>query len=100
MIQHTPLDHFFRSGDHLTLTLGADGSYTFAFTFPGELDENETGTYTVDGNTLTTVPVETDAGEFTVDRDGDTMTLTGLDTSDFGEQGNEEAATIVITLTR
>ena len=87
-------------GAALTLTLGPDVSYIFAFTFPGEPDENETGTYTVNGSTFTTTPVEGIPEEFTIERDGDTMTLTGEDMSDFGGEGNEEAATVVITLTR
>ena len=41
-------------GATMSLTLNADGTYSWAFVFPGEPTENETGTYTVSGNTLTT----------------------------------------------
>ena len=34
-------------GATMSLTLNADGTYSWAFVFPGEPTENETGTYTV-----------------------------------------------------
>jgi hypothetical protein len=68
---------------------------------PGEEDELDSGTYTVVGNILTVSDsVEATTDEFTVARDGDTMTLTvSDDVFDFVE-GTEEAASLVITLTR
>ncbi len=88
-------------GASLTLLLGADGSYTFTFTSPDENDV-ETGTYSVSGSTITLT--ETDSIEietFEISRDENTMTLTDDDDMfEFDEQAGEEAAGVVITLTR
>ena len=83
----------------VTLVLGADATYTFTFTSPMET-ETETGTYTVSGSTLTLNPTEGEAETFTIVRNGDSMTLTGADTFEFDEQAGEEAATLVVTVTR
>ena len=87
-------------GVAMTLVLGADETYSWAFVFPGEPGEDEAGTYTVSGSTLTISETGTGSPEaFTIARDGDTMTLTLADVFDFTE-GIEEDATLVITLTR
>ena len=86
-------------GAALTLVLSADGTYSFVSVFPGEPDEDETGTYTVSGDVMTITPTGMDPETFAVSRDGDTMTLTDSDTFDFG-QGVEEDALLVITLVR
>ena len=87
-------------GAGLTLVLGADASYTVTFVFPPDPDEVETGAYTVTGTNLNLSPTGTGSPEtFTISRDGNTMTLTLADFFDFTE-GVEEAATMVITLTR
>ena len=86
-------------------TLGADGTYAFTFVF-GPENENETGTYTVSGNTLTIAaltPEALDPETMTISRDGDTMTLTAADLYDFTPDDNvndEEPATMVVVLTR
>ena len=90
-------------GAEVTLVLRADGTYTFTFTSTVEPTENETGTYTVLGNTMTVTPV-TPAGlepeEITLARVGDTLTLTLDDEIVFSDGGNAEAAVLVIVLTR
>ena len=83
----------------VTLVLGTDETYTFTFASPME-NETETGTFTVSGSTLTLNPTGGDPETFTVVRNGDSMTLTGTDTFEFDEQVGEEAATLVVTLTR
>ena len=85
-------------GAALEIVFDADGTYDFTFTFPGFPDENETGTYSVSGSTMTITPAGEAAETFTISRDGDTMTLTDADDFDFG--AGDEAATVVITLTR
>ena len=86
-------------------TLRADGTYTLSFVF-GEETENETGTYTVSGNTITVTPLTPEALDpetMAIVRDGDNMTLTMDDIYDFTPDDNvndEESATMVIVLTR
>jgi hypothetical protein len=88
-------------GAVMTLVLGTDGSYTFTLTIPGEETDNETGTYTASGTTLTFSETGTGSPEaFTISRDGDTMTLTDSDDEFDFTPGVEEDATLVITLTR
>ncbi len=87
-------------GATMSLTLNADGTYTWAFVFPGEPTEDETGTYTVSGNTLTTTEsLENFVETMAIVRSGDTLTLTLADVFDFTE-GVEVDATMVIVLTR
>ena len=87
----------------MTLVLGADGAYTFTNTSTVEPTENETGTYTVLGNTMTVTPVTPEghaAEEITIVRLGDTLTLTLDDEDVFTDGGQAEAAVLVIVLTR
>lgn len=86
-------------GAALTLVLNADGTYSFVSVFPGEPDEDETGTFSVSGDVMTITPTGLDPETFAIFRDGDTLTLTDSDTFDFG-QGVEEDALLVITLVR
>ena len=87
-------------GASLTLVLGVDETYSSTFVFPGEPTEEEMGTYTVSGSTLTLSETGTGRPEaYTISWDGDTMTLTLDDVFDFTE-GIEGAGTLVITLTR
>ncbi len=87
-------------GAAVTLVLVADATYTFTFV-SGLENENEAGGYTVTGTNLNLSPTGTVSPEtFTISRDGDTMTLTGSDTFEFDPEVGEEAATMVITLTR
>lgn len=91
-------------GAAATLTLGEDATYTLVITFtqfPDE-NENEAGTYVVTGSTLTLSLNGTGSPEpFTIVRDGDTMTLTATDDEfDFDDNGVDEPAIMVITLTR
>ena len=84
----------------MSLTLNADGTYTWAFVFPGDPTENETGTYTVSGNLMTINDSSEGSPEtLTIVRSGDTLTLTLADVFDFTE-GVEVDATMVIVLTR
>ena len=87
-------------GATMSLPLNADSTYSWAFVFPGEPTENETGTYTVSGNTMTINDSSQGSPEtFTIVRSGDTLTLTLADVFDFAE-GVEVDATVVIVLTR
>ena len=90
-----------QDGALVTLVLGADGTYDFTFVSDVELTENEVGTYTVSGSSLTIDPTGTAEGPetFTISRTGDTMTLTGADDHDF-TPGQWVDVTMVITLTR
>ena len=93
------------AGAVVTLVLLANGTYTFSFVFGDEI-ENETGTYTVSGNTITVTPLTPEALDpetMDIVRDGDTMTLTMDDHYDFtpdDEVDDEEAAMMVIVFTR
>ena len=87
--------------DVVTLALGEDGTYTFSFVSSVEV-EDESGTYTVSGSTLTInalLPEVLDAESMMISRDGDNMTLTLADFFEFVD-GHEEDATLVITLAR
>ena len=89
-------------GATLTLVLGAENTFTLTFTMPLEDNEVDTGTYTVTDSTMTlSDSIELTTDEFAISRDSDTMTLTDT-TEEFDFDGNEqeEAATLVITLTR
>ena len=86
-------------GASLTLLLGTDESFTFTFTSPEE-NEVDTGTYSVSGSTIT-LTGSTETETFAITRDGDTMTLTDdNDMFEFAEQVGDEAAGLVVTLTR
>jgi hypothetical protein len=94
------IDLVAEDGPVATVVLGADGTYTFTYVSDVEPTENETGTYTVSGSTLTIDPTGTKGPEtFTISRTGDTMTMTGLDNYDF-TPGVFVDATMVIVLTR
>lgn len=87
-------------GGTFALTFVADGSYSSVFTYQ---QENETiaGTFAVNESTLTlseTGQGSADDYEFT--RNGNTLTLTSPDVWDFDDDGNDDQATIVITLIR
>ena len=97
------MDLVAEEGALLTLVLGADGAYTFTFTSTVEPTENETGTFTVSGNTMTVTPVTPDGlapEEVGIVRVGDTLTLTLDDEVVFTDGGQAEAAVLVIVLTR
>jgi hypothetical protein len=93
------------AGAVLTLVLREDATYTFSFVFGDEI-EDETGTYTVSGNTLTVTPLTPEALDpetMAIVRDGDTMTLTLDDIYDFtpdDDVDDEELATMVVIFTR
>ena len=89
-------------GAVVTLALGSNRNYTFSFVLPSE-SEIEAGTFEVTGSTLTLTPsppTAVPAQTFTVVRDGDSMTMTGIDTYEFDPQAGEEVATMVVTLVR
>ena len=97
------LDLVAEEGAEVILVLGADGAYTFTFTSTVEPTENETGTFTVSGNTMTVTPVTPDGLEpevIGIVRVGDTLTLTLDDEVVFTDGGQAEAAVLVIVLTR
>ena len=94
------IDLVAEDGAVMTLVLGADGTYTFSFVSNAEPDENEAGTYTVSGTTLTVTPTNGPQETMAIFRDGDTMTLTLDDRAQFTEGGAEEDAVLVITLRR
>jgi hypothetical protein len=96
----TSVDLVAQDGAVVTLVLGADETYDFTYVSDVEPTENETGTYTVSGSTLTIDPTGTKGPEaFTISRAGDTMTLTGDDDYDFTPNVFVDVV-MVITLTR
>ena len=88
------------NGAAMTLTMTADGTYAWTFVFPGDPTENETGTYTVSGSTLTVTPTDGPPEAMGILRNDDTLMLTLADIYDFDGDQVEEDATLVITLTR
>ena len=89
-------------GATVTLTLGADGSYTLVITDPVDPTETESGSYVAAGSTLTLSETGTGSPEpFTIVRSGDSMTLTDTnDDFDFNDDQAETDAILVITLSR
>ena len=84
----------------VTLMLDAEGSYTFTFVSDVEPIENEAGVYTVVEGTLTTDPTgEKPPETWTISRNGDSMTLEGLDDYDFTPD-NFVDVSAVLKLTR
>ena len=88
-------------GAVVTLVLGTDATYTFTFVSDVEATENEVGTYTVSGSTLTVDPTDSTKGPetFEISRTGNTMTLEGADDYDFTPNVFVDV-TMVIVLTR
>lgn len=87
-------------GMTLTLTF-TETSYTGVVTFPGELTENFSGTYTIDGQLL--ILDEADQLEpetMTYILSGNVLTLSGDDTFDFDEDGVEEPAAFVMVMNK
>ena len=94
----------FDLGMTLSITF-TETSYTGVSTFPGELDENFSGTYTISGNQITTNEVgQTTPEIFTYSLSGSILTMSGDDeTYDFSSgNGNpqEEPATFVMILNK
>jgi hypothetical protein len=97
------LDLVAEEGAEVILVLGVDGAYTFTFTSTVEDTENESGTFTVSGNTMTVTPLIPDGldpEDMGIVRVGDTLTLTLDDEVVFTDGGQAEAAVLVIVLTR
>ena len=65
-----------------------------------EPTENEVGTYTVSGNTMTVTPTDGLVETIVILRDGDTLTMTMDDEIVFTDGANAEAAVLVIILAR
>ncbi len=90
-------------GSAVSVMFAADGTYIVTFTGEGE-NGNDVGTYSVSGNTLTLV--ETFEGqvqepeEIGIVLNGNNLTLTISETWYFGESEVEEAAVLVVGLTR
>ena len=76
--------------------------YTGVSTFPGDPDENFSGTYTISGLQITTVEVGIpDPEVFTYSLVGSVLTMSGVDeTYDFDNDGVEEPATFVMILNK
>ncbi len=92
---------FFDMGMTLTLTF-TETDYTGVSTFPGDPDENFSGTYTISGLQITTNEVgQVDPEIFTYTLSGSVLTLSGNDeTYDFDNDGVEEPASFVIVLNK
>ena len=91
----------FDMGMTLTITFTETG-YSGLSTFPGDLDENFSGTYTISGLQITTNEVgQVDPEIFTYSLSGSILTMSGDDeTYDFDNDGVEEPATFVIILNK
>lgn len=88
------------NGGSYAITLMPDGEFTSSFTFEQE-SESLSGTYSVSGSQITISESGQGSPEtFSITRDGNTMVLSGIDSWDFDEDGTEEDATLVVTLTR
>jgi hypothetical protein len=86
-------------GGSMTLTAGANGAYTIDITFPGELPEVETGTFTVAEGVITIDPEGPDSTmSFDFTLSGNTLTLMGEDTMDLG--AGDVPVTLEIVLQR
>ena len=86
-------------GFTITITF-TETTYAGVASFPGELAEDFSGTYTIDGQTL----ILNESGQGTPDimayiLSGSTLTLSGDDDEyDFDEDGQEESATWVMVM--
>ncbi len=91
----------FDMGMTLSITF-TETDYTGLSTFPGDPDENFSGTYTISGLEITTVEVGIPTPEvFGYALVGSVLTLNGADeTYDFDNDGVEDPATFVIILTK
>ncbi len=88
-------------GEGMTLTITfTETSYTGVVTFLGEPDENFSGTYTIEGQSLVLDEVgEVDLETMAYNLVGSILTLSGDDDSyDFDDDGQEEPVTFVIVL--
>ncbi len=92
---------FFDMGMTLTITF-TETDYTGVSTFPGDPDENFSGTYTISGLQITTDEVgQVDQEIFTYSLSGSILTMSGDDeTYDFDNDGVEDPATFVIVLNK
>ncbi len=93
--------NLFDMGMTLTITF-TETDYSGLSTFPGDLDENFSGTYTISGLQITTNEVgQVDPEIFTYSLSGSILTMSGDDeTYDFDNNGVEEPATFVIILNK
>ncbi len=91
----------FDMGMTLTITF-TETDYSGLSTFPGDLDENFSGTYTISGLQITTNEVgQTEPEIFTYSLVGSILTMSGVDeTYDFDNDGVEDPATFVIILNK
>ncbi len=91
----------FDMGMTLTITF-TETDYSGLSTFPGDLDENFSGTYTISGLQITTNEVgQVDPEIFTYSLSGSILTMSGSDeTYDFDNNGVDEAASFVMILNK
>jgi len=88
-------------GGSASLTFNANGTYSITFALGGP-PETDSGTYAIDGSRFTLDEGTGDEVSGTIDLSGDTLTLRitqGIE-FDFDDDGTDEAATVVIVLTR
>lgn len=86
-------------GMSMTVTF-TETTVSWTMNFAGQDQEVFAGTYTLAANQITmSDPIEGDE-TFTFALDGNILTLTLSDTFDFNDDGQETAATTVLTLTR
>ena len=85
-------------GMTLTITF-TETSYTGVVTFPGEPQEDFSGTYTIEGQSLILDEVgEEELETMTYNLSGDVLTLSGEDTYDFDDDQQEDPATFVLVM--
>ena len=88
-------------GMTLSITF-TETTYSGTASFPGEVAETFSGTYTIDGNQLTlneTGELQPETMTYTLS--GDTMTLSGDDEQyDFDDDGQEDPATFTMVLAK
>jgi hypothetical protein len=87
-------------GFSLTLTF-TETTYAGVASFPGELQENFSGTYTIEGQTLILDEVGQDLPEtMGYVLSGSVLTLTGTDSHDFTDNQQEEPVTFVLIMNK
>lgn len=89
------------AGGSVSITFNANGTYSITFDVGGEMDTSS-GSYAIDGSTLTLDEGTQDEVSGTIDLSGNTLTLritSGLE-FEFNDSGVDEPATLVAVFAR
>jgi Lipocalin-like domain len=89
------------AGGSVSITFNANGTYSITFDVDGAPDTS-TGSYAIDGSTITLDEGTVDEVSGTIDLSGNTLTLritSGLE-FEFNDSGMDEPATLIAVFTR